>query len=60
MKVLLVGTIQHVAQFVRKGPPRRGHTVDDDGNGRDDLLLVASERYGAILLDRMLPEGING
>jgi two-component system OmpR family response regulator len=34
--------------------------VDRADNGRDGLFLASSERYDAIILDRMLPGGIDG
>jgi two-component system, OmpR family, response regulator len=60
MKVLLVEDNARVAEFVRKGLGEAGHTVDHADNGRDGLFLAASERYDAIVLDRMLPGGIDG
>jgi two-component system OmpR family response regulator len=60
MKVLLVEDNESVAQFIRKGLAEAGHTVDYAGNGRDGLFLAASEPYDAIVLDRMLPGGIDG
>lgn len=60
MKILLVEDNERVAQFVRKGLSENGHTVDHADNGRDGLFLASSERYDAIVLDRMLPGGIDG
>jgi two-component system OmpR family response regulator len=60
MKVLLVEDNESVAQFVRKGLAEAGHTVDYAANGRDGLFLAASEPYDAVVLDRMLPGGIDG
>jgi len=60
MKVLLVEDNERVAQFVRKGLAEAGHTVDHTENGRDGLYLASNERYDAIILDRMLPGGIDG
>jgi two-component system OmpR family response regulator len=60
MKVLLVEDNERVAEFVKKGLAEAGHTVDHAGNGRDGLFLAASEPYDAIVLDRMLPGGIDG
>jgi two-component system OmpR family response regulator len=60
MKVLLVEDNERVAQFVRKGLLEAGHTVDHADNGRDGLLLSSSQSYDAIVLDRMLPGGIDG
>jgi two-component system OmpR family response regulator len=60
MKVLLVEDNERVADFIKKGVAEAGHTVDHAGNGRDGLFLAASEPYDAIILDRMLPGGIDG
>ena len=60
MKILLVEDNARVVDFVRKGLEEGGHTVDHAGNGRDGLFLATSEPYDAIILDRMLPGGIDG
>jgi two-component system OmpR family response regulator len=60
LKILLVEDNERVAQFVRKGLGEAGHTVDHAGNGRDGLFLASSEPYDAMILDRMLPGGIDG
>jgi two-component system OmpR family response regulator len=60
MKILLVEDNQQVSQFVRKGLQENGHAVDHADNGRDGLFLASSEAYDAIILDRMLPGGIDG
>jgi two-component system OmpR family response regulator len=60
MKFLLVEDNAQVTQFVKKGLLEEGHAVDHADNGRDGLFLAASEKYDAIILDRMLPGGIDG
>ena len=60
MKILLVEDNQQVAQFVRKGLAESGHTVDHADNGRDGLFMASSESYDALILDRMLPGGVDG
>jgi two-component system OmpR family response regulator len=60
MKVLLVEDSERVASFVRKGLEEDGHVVDYADNGRDGLFLASTERYDAMILDRMLPGGIDG
>jgi two-component system OmpR family response regulator len=49
-----------VAGFVVKGLREAGHTVEHADNGRDGLFMAASENFDAIILDRMLPGGIDG
>jgi two-component system OmpR family response regulator len=60
MKLLLVEDNEQVSQFVTNGLREDGHTVDHADNGRDGLFLASTERYDAIILDRMLPGGIDG
>ena len=60
MKIQLVEDNPQVAQFVRKGLAEVGHAVDHADNGRDGLFMASSENYDALILDRMLPGGIDG
>jgi two-component system, OmpR family, response regulator len=60
MKILLVEDNERVAGFLTKGLREEGHTVDHAGNGRDGLFLSSTESYDAIILDRMLPGGVEG
>jgi two-component system, OmpR family, response regulator len=60
MKILLVEDNQQVAGFLKKGLHETGHVVDWADNGRDGMALAIGEAYDAIILDRMLPGGIDG
>lgn len=60
MKILVVEDNERVASFLRKGLTESGHTVDHADNGRDGMFLAVSEPYDAIIMDRMLPGGIDG
>jgi two-component system OmpR family response regulator len=60
MKLLLVEDNERMTEFIRKGLVEAGHTLDHAGNGRDGLFLASSEPYDAIIMDRMLPGGIDG
>ncbi len=60
MRILVVEDDKDVAGFVVKGLREAGHTVEHADNGRDGLFLAASENFDAIILDRMLPGGIDG
>ncbi|MFN4165094.1 MAG: response regulator transcription factor [Ferrovibrio sp.] len=60
MKILIVEDNPQVAQFIRKGLGEAGHTVDHADNGRDGLFLATTEQYDAIIMDRMLPGGVDG
>ncbi|MGV7207626.1 winged helix-turn-helix domain-containing protein [Oxalobacteraceae bacterium A2-2] len=60
MKLLLVEDNERAANFAVKGLTEAGHTVDHADNGRDGMYLAVSEAYDAIILDRMLPGGVEG
>jgi len=60
MRILLVEDDKDVAGFVVKGLREAGHVVEHATNGRDGLFLAASEVFDAIILDRMLPGGVDG
>jgi two-component system OmpR family response regulator len=60
VKLLVVEDNERVAQFLKKGLAEAGHTVDHAANGRDGMFMAASEPYDAIIMDRMLPGGIDG
>ncbi len=60
MRILVVEDDKDVAGFVVKGLKEAGHVVEHAANGRDGLFLAASENFDAIVLDRMLPGGIDG
>ncbi len=60
MRILIVEDDPTVAQFVVKGLREAGHVVEHADNGRDGLFMAASEAFDTIILDRMLPGGIDG
>lgn len=60
MRILVVEDDKDVAGFVVRGLRESGHTVEHAANGRDGLFLAASESFDAVVLDRMLPGGIDG
>ena len=60
MRILVVEDDREVAGFVVKGLREAGHVVEHADNGRDGLFMAASEQFDAIVLDRMLPGGIDG
>jgi two-component system OmpR family response regulator len=59
MKLLVVEDDREAAAFLVKGLKESGHTVDHAADGRDGLMLATTERFDAIVLDRMLP-GMDG
>jgi two-component system OmpR family response regulator len=60
MRILLVEDDAEVARFVVKGLKEAGHAVEHAPNGRDGLFLAASESFDVLVLDRMLPGGVDG
>ncbi len=60
MRILVVEDDKDVANFVVKGLREAGHVVEHTPNGRDGLFMAASENFDAIVLDRMLPGGVDG
>ena len=59
MRVLLVEDDALIASYVEKGLRESGFVVDHAATGTDGLHLATSERYDALVLDRMLP-GLDG
>jgi two-component system OmpR family response regulator len=59
IKLLIVEDNERVALFL-KGLSESGYEVHHADNGRDGMLLAASTPYEAIIMDRMLPGGIDG
>lgn len=60
MRILLVEDDPTVRGFVAKGLTETGHLVEQADNGKDGLFLAVSEKFDVIILDRMLPGGIDG
>jgi two-component system OmpR family response regulator len=60
MRILVVEDDKDVAAFVVKGLKEAGHVVEHAATGRDGLFMGASEGFDAIILDRMLPGGVDG
>ena len=59
MRILVVEDDKDVASFIRKGLEQAGCNVDLADDGKDGLLLAATETYDAMIVDRMLP-GVDG
>ena len=60
MRILVVEDDKDVAGFVVRGLREAGHVVEHADNGRDGPFMAASEAFDAVILDRMLPGGIDG
>jgi two-component system, OmpR family, response regulator len=59
MKLLVIEDDREAAAFLVKGLQEAGHTVDHAADGRQGLFLATSERFDAMIVDRMLP-GLDG
>jgi len=59
VRILIIEDDNQVASFIRKGLIESGWNVDVADNGKDGLFLAATERYDALIVDRMLP-GVDG
>jgi two-component system OmpR family response regulator len=60
VKVLLVEDNERVARFIIKGLQERAYTVDHADKGRDGMLMAVSGRYDVMIMDRMLPDQVDG
>ena len=56
MKLLLVEDDIESAKYLIKGLREQGYVVDHSANGKDGLFMAASEKYDAMIIDRMVPE----
>jgi two-component system OmpR family response regulator len=59
-RVLVVEDDSQTAEEIRAALGDHGFAVECAGNGREGLLKAAAETYDAIVLDRMLPGGLDG
>jgi two-component system, OmpR family, response regulator len=59
MHILLIEDDTLVAEFVTRALREHGHTVDASRDGREGLMMGASQDYDAMIIDRMLP-GLEG
>jgi two-component system OmpR family response regulator len=60
MRFLLVEDDPEVARFVIKGLGEAGHSVEHAPDGREGLYRATGEVFDALIVDRMLPGGIDG
>jgi len=59
-RVLVVEDDRQTAEEIVAALSDHGFAVDSAGTGREGLLKAAAESYDAIVLDRMLPGGLDG
>ena len=60
MRCLVIEDEADTARYVCNGLEEAGHTITLVGDGVNGLHLAANERWDAIILDRMLPGGVDG
>jgi two-component system, OmpR family, response regulator len=56
MRILLIEDDYEAASYLVKGLTESGHRVDLAAEGRQGLKRARSERFDAMIIDRMLPE----
>lgn len=56
MKILLIEDDKESAKYLVKGLREQGHVIDHAANGKDGLFLATTEKYDAMIVDRMVPE----
>ena len=59
-RILVVEDDTQTADEISAALGDYGFTVDSAATGREGLLKAAADPYDAIVLDRMLPGGIDG
>lgn len=55
MRVLIIEDDNNVADYVAKGLKESGFKVDRAEDGKQGLVMVTTETYDALVVDRMLP-----
>lgn len=56
MKILLIEDDKESAKYLLKGLREQGHVADHSVNGKDGLFMATTEKYDAMIIDRMIPE----
>jgi two-component system OmpR family response regulator len=60
MDVLLIEDDSDVAEFLKDALQEHGYGVEHVTTARDGLFVAASNNFDVIILDRMLPGGVDG
>lgn len=60
MKVLLIDDNNHVSRLIMEGMRAVGHEVVYAANGRDGVQRALAQPFDAIIMDRLLPEPMDG
>ncbi len=56
MRILVIEDDVSTAEYTVKGLKEAGHNVDVSHSGKDGLFMATTEKYDALVVDRMLPE----
>lgn len=56
MKILLIEDDKESAKYLIKGLREQGYVVDHSLSGKDGLFMATTEKYDAMIIDRMIPE----
>lgn len=56
MKILIIEDDKESAKYLMKGLREQGYVVDHSLSGKDGLFMATSEKYDAMIIDRMVPE----
>lgn len=61
MRVLVIEDDQDVASYLNKGLRECDYVVDHASDGKEGMMMAASEEYDVMIVDRMLPgmDGLN-
>ena len=59
MRVLVIEDDWRTADFIVKSLREQGHAADVAADGRDGLVIAATQSYDVMIIDRMLP-GLEG
>jgi len=59
MRILVIEDDSSVLDYISRGLRESGFTVDQAGDGKEGLFRASSEKYDAMVVDRMLP-GVDG
>ena len=60
MLILIVEDEQKIASALKRGLEQEHYAVDVAYNGKEGLCLAVTQTYDLIILDRMLPGGLDG
>ena len=60
MRCLVIEDEEDTARYIRDGLAQAGHTATVVRDGASGLHLATNERWEVIILDRMLPGGVDG